>query len=526
VAHGITQVGDPKLDGGGFAVAFQLTPATASTTVNVDILRDDVAIRRVWSGSIQGTDPGEGIPTEVHWDGRNEQGDWVDVGTYTVRVAPASGAASARTMRDDIHVVRLGLRSIEALDSEGNNEHQMVYFKRAAVREFTATPVFHEYLNSAATGETSDLDLDSGEPRPSVAIHEATDEPVMQGDLIRDDRYNYPLAYVRGTVPRLRATLGSNGTAADGSVQGAGYPVAGIDLRLSAASGAPLGSSGPMVPGESVAFDLNRARGTVSRSDVPVTWTWQYAAAGSDQWHEVLGSTITNHRIYTLFGEPRFKANANGTQYKGPWVEVAEYWYQWSLTTGADMNTASGVITNHVKGFFGQNSGIPTAIEDVLYDSPGQGGTSGFTHYFNFSPRHMRLSSLLNGAERGIYVNCSDNMGATATMLSMMGIPNVRPVRLGDMSLNAIWGIGASGYTTNLWGPGQNAFSYHHIVTRDNLVTVIDTCMQLDEDGQPQSEPGTPGWNVDRRWAGVGGYNQLSSTNDTSTELELLPGIR
>ena len=56
-------------------------------------------------------------------------------------------------------------------------------------------------------------------------------------------------------------------------------------------------------------------------------------------------------------------------------------------------------------------------------------------------------------------------------------------------------------------------------------VDVIDTCMQLDEDGNPGSTPGIPGWNVDRPWAGIGGYDDLSSYNPVSTTLELLPGL-
>jgi hypothetical protein len=139
----------------------------------------------------------------------------------------------------------------------------------------------------------------------------------------------------------------------------------------------------------------------------------------------------------------------------------------------------------------------------------------------------MNLSALFDGHANGVYVNCTDNMGATTTMLAMMGVDNLRPVRLGPMTLKAIWGIGAPAYTTDLWGPGSHSFSYHHIVTDDDGVTVSDTCMQLDEDGSPGSTPGTPGWNHHRIWMQAGvGYNNLSSYNNTSTNLESLPGLK
>jgi hypothetical protein len=116
-------------------------------------------------------------------------------------------------------------------------------------------------------------------------------------------------------------------------------------------------------------------------------------------------------------------------------------------------------------------------------------------------------------------------MGATTTMLAMMGVDGMRPVRLGGMTLKAIWGIGAPDYTTSLWG-GSHGFSYHHIVTDDGAVTVSDTCMQLDEDGDPGSTPGIPGWNHHRVWDGPGGYDDLSSYNHTSRTLEDLPGVQ
>jgi hypothetical protein len=47
--------------------------------------------------------------------------------------------------------------------------------------------------------------------------------------------------------------------------------------------------------------------------------------------------------------------------------------------------------------------------------------------------------------------------------------------------------------------------------------------MWLDEDGDPDTLPGEPGYNCDRPWAGIGGYNDLSSTNDVSYSLDILP---
>jgi hypothetical protein len=206
-------------------------------------------------------------------------------------------------------------------------------------------------------------------------------------------------------------------------------------------------------------------------------------------------------------------------------VEVAEYWYQWHQKLAIPITSEAACVETHVKGFFGQNAGIPTAIEGMVYDAFPLGGDGGATHYHNTATSNMGLSALLNGHDLGEYFNCTDNMGATTTMLSMMGVKNVRPIRLGSMTLRAIWGIGAPGYTTDLWGGGSHGFSYHHIVTRDDAIHVIDSCMQLDEDGDPNTTPGTLGWNNDRTWAGPGGYENLSASNPVSKTLETLPGL-
>ncbi len=523
VSDGITHVADPKLAGGRVDIGFHLEPIGASSDVAVDILRDDVLVTNLWTGNLVGG----AAAVRLTWDGKDDLGDWLDTGAYTIRIAPLSGANPVTPLVTDLAIVRLGIVEIEAQDSAGDDEHQMVYFRKGASYAFYATPAFHEYRNVAKNDEVSDLDLDDGSPRPSVAVHTATDSPVLDGPNYEAERFNYPLAYVRGSTPRFEVVLGASATSASGGLLDAGYPVAGYDLRiLGKLQDVPFATSAPVSPGIGVVLDLPPLPTDVTRVELPMEWSWQVARTGTNDWRDIPGSVRITQRVYTLWDEPEFRAGASGTQYAGPWVEVAEYWYQWSGFTGADMSTDTGLVENHVRGFFGQNSGIPAAIEGVLYDAYPLGGDGGQTHYYNFQTGRMSLSDLLNAHALSVYINCSDNMGATTTMLAMMGIDGMRPVRLGPMTLNAIWGIGAPDYTTNLWGGAfGHGFSYHHIVTRDNGLHVSDTCMQLDADGTPGSTPGTPGWNVDRLWAGTGGYDQLSSTNTVTKTLENLPGL-
>jgi hypothetical protein len=521
VADSHTRIVDPKLAGGGAEALIHVVPKTATLAAKAEIFGAGGALKTVWTGTLVGT----AAPTAVTWDGTDASGKFVATGDYSLRVSAQAGGGALLSL--PITVVRLGVTELEFRDTTGaDNEWQMVYFKKSGVDGvFYATPAIHEYLNTKRVGEVSDLDLNNGAPRPSAVLHTETDQPVMNGTAYDTERYNYPVSYVAGTATRVEVKLGDGGTTVGGVAMPSGYPVAGYDLRLVA--GFPIGApvtTGPVVPGGAYVLDGPPVPADAGRYPFDFTWRFQYAPSGTGAWSDVPGSVATSHRVYTLIDTPKFKAGASGTQYAGPWVEMAENFASWKDSLGTDTTTHSGVVEAFVKGFFGQNGGIAKAIEGVIYDAYPLGGDGGATHYYSFGSTNMDLSALLNAHAKGIYVNCSDCMGGTATGLAMLGIGSLRPVYLGPMTLKAIWGIGAPAYTTALWG-GAHSFSYHHVVTRTDGLSIIDCCMQLDEDGTPGSVPGIPGWNVDRLWAGVGGYNDLSSYNDVTKTLQALPGL-
>lgn len=517
---GHDRIFDPKIIGAGAVASFHLSGG-GSVAAKAEVHGPAGMLKPVWSGILVGGAP----PTQITWDGRDAVGDYVDTGDYVLRVGAQTGGGPVLTL--PITVVRLGVTEIEFQESgAADEEWQMVYFmKGSSDGVFYATPAVHEYLNTGKIGEVSDLDLDDGDPRPPVPRHFGTAEPVMDGINYETERYNYPVAYLAGATMRLEATVGATGTSASGVPMPAGYPVPGYDLRLVATyQDGTSAASGPIQPGDSVTLDGPDVPAAAGRSGLGIDWSWQYAPAGTGAWTDVPGAATTAHRVYSLIAAPKFKAGATGTQYTGPWVEMAEYFAYWKQKLGTDTTTEDGVVETFVKGYFGQNGGIPEAIEGVVYDTNVLGGDGGATHYFQTFGSNMDLSALLNAHAKGVYVNCTDCMGGTTTGISMLGVADVRPVRLGPMTLKAIWGIGAPDYTTALWGTAHS-FSYHHIVTRTDGFDVIDTCMQLDEDGSPGSTPGLPGWNADRLWGGIGGYDDLSSYNTVSKTLELLPGL-
>lgn len=515
---GTTRIVDPKLDGGEARIAFRAGPVGQPLDVRVRVLQGTRVIREVWAGGVTGGDPA----TRLTWDGRDRAGAPVDTGEYTVELAEARRRVP--TLSLPLHVVRLGIIELAGRAS-GNDEWQMVYFKKGAQPAFFATPAIHEYRNTARPGDLSDLDLDDGTPRPPVPVHVGTDSPVLSGGLYATTGYNYPLAYRCRATPLLEARFGASATSSSGAPMGVGWPVPGHRIRVRVSRGGiELDHSGTIQPGAVALLDGPRMPRAITRIDDDLVWSWQYCVNGTGVWVDIPGSTTIPMRFYTTRSAPKFAAGASGTQYAGPWVEVADHWYTWSQQLGIDTDTTAGCIEAHVRGFFGNHGGLGSAIEGMLYDTYTMGGDGGATHYVVGGS--MGLSALLDGHAHGIFFNCTDNMGATTTMLSMMGIASVRPVRLGSMSLRALWGIGATAYTTALWGSAYgHQFGYHHVVTRDEGMSIIDTCMQLDVDGDADATPGTPGWNVDRPWSGPLGYDALSSTNSVTKTLEALPAL-
>jgi hypothetical protein len=525
-----TRIADPKLSGGGVEVAFLLSPPGVSERVVVEALNSQgVVVCTVTDAQMTGSVD----PIEIFWDGRSDQGRFLDTGPYSVRVRLASGQTAE--LLEPVSLVRLGVCEVEAQASGAadfsvpDDEFQLVYFKKGGVLyKYYVTPATHEYISRTQPGEVSDLDLDNGDPRPAVAIHAATDEPVLSGGDFEKRSYNYPLCYVVGTRPRFEFTFGDTSTSAGGAQQGVGYPVAGIDLRLviDGGGGAWTVESDAVAPGGTAVLVGPKLPAFLARRDWDLDHSFEYSDDGGTSWSEIPGTHTTAHRFYTTLATPRFTPNETGQQYAGPWVEVIDYITGWSEALGIGARDAAGVVEAGIRGFFGQQGAVPTSVEGIVYDAYPQGGDGGANHYFINSQHRIDLSALFASHANGVFVNCSDCAGSTSTMLSMMGVENVQLVHLGFMQLRAIWGIGTSGYTTNLWGNGHS-FSYHKIITRDGGVQVSDACLWVDEDGNPNSTPGVPGFNDDREWDGQpSGYNYLSSYNNTGKSLQALPKIR
>lgn len=519
-----TRIADPKLEGGGCQIQYLLDPGPQPYDVKVAVLQNGNHVATVFHG----TERGSPIPKAHLWDGRDASGKWLDPGSYTIRVT-AKGAVTRR-VEYPLDLVRLGLVNIAADPTNGTNEWQTVYFMKSGLVRYYATPATGEWVSIAEKGEISDLDRDDASPRPAPAVWNPTDEPALEpnssgGFKYEDDTFNYPLCYLAGAQPQFTATLGATCTSVAGTQIGCNYPVAGFELRLVAHDESGDWSSAnnsSLAPGGIVSFLGPALTNVATRTDRHLDWHWQYRATGAAGWSDVPGRFRTEHRFFTILHAPYFVSGASGTQYSGPWVEVLDYIATWQAQFGITPDSDERVVELLIKGFNGQPT-LTHAIENVVYDCPSNGGDGGATHYYDFGRLQVNLSHLLDAHSDGIYVNCSDCASSTSVMLGMLGINGVQMEHLGSMQLRAIWGIGCKDYTTDLWGNGNSGFSYHHIITRDAGVHISDACLWIDEDGDPDHKPGTPGFNCDRDWSS---YESLLAKGSIQWNLDVLPKIK
>jgi hypothetical protein len=514
-------IGDPKLTDGEIPFSF-LLPSSGNFQVSINITQGSQPARLVRHlSSTNYNASGQTIFEE--WDGKNMHGRYVAPGAYQI-VIVAKGSTTSR-LSYPIQIVRLGISEIEATSSAPTpDEWQMVYFRNATTYQYYITPSMAEYSNLADANELADLDLNNGLPRPAVALHTATDIPVMNGNDYEEFKYNYPLCYTKNATPTFEVKIGDSCTSGDGIASGVGFPLASFELRLVAVDNKGNWSAADgIVPGQTYTLTGPSLMDGVGREDRDMYWAWRYRETGTSEWQAVPGYFHTQHRYYTVHDEANWANGASGNRYGGPWVEVVDYMHQWATALNIDTSTDAGVVEALIRGYFGQDGPLTTAIEGVIYDTYTYGGDGGASHYYNWSSSTIRLRKLLHQHDLGVYLNCSDVASSTSGMLAMLGVDDMRMLYIGPMTLNAIWGIGTDDYTMDLWGNGTHSFSYHHIITRDFGTHVSDSCMWLDEDGNPRSLPGTPGQSFDRPWSGTNGYNQLSCVNNPNTSIDPLP---
>ncbi len=517
----VTRVADPKLEGGGVFGSFQ---AARDIEVIVEIVRGQEVLEILRHHA----NNSEIVPFQ--WNGRNASSQFVDTGNYEVWIRDAANVAARVVL--PLTIARFGLTSIEALSTEygPRNNWQMVYYKDGETYSFSVSPEI-EYMLSRGASETSELDEDNGNPRPVPRVHSDLDTRIAENAGVEQRRYNYPVCYTKGSRPRLACTLGSSGTSAiTGDEIGPGYPISGIEVRLQIFSGSLLvANSAAVEPGEIVRLQSEQLPDHVTRTDRVYSFGWQYrVTATGSSWTDVPGRLNIPRRYYTLLGEPQFTPTATGHQYAGVWVAVADLFYHWGAAQPYSLADVPACISAHVREFQGKDG---NSFRSAYYESAGS----------LFSAPNFYLPSLLDRTGAGL--NCDDCMGAASTMLGMIGVPNLSRLHLkGSLPLRGIRVLGSAEYTTEL-SCSSHSFGRHHVAAipasdlpdtqnsqpdedsneacESHAKAIIDTCLQVDTDNNPDvAPPGEPGWNDGRLW---NDYLHFLTTDASDIECQEYP---
>ena len=505
------EIFDPKLGGAGNAEFTYILGGSASTTVIIEVKQGVSTVRTLFNGQ----QTGQPTPYSIQWDGKNSSNQFVDPGAYTIHI---EAQAKTNVVLDiPVNIVRLGISEISAIDNSSNNEFPMVYYMRGASQTFTQTPGTGEFRMTASPSETSDLDLDTGTARTSPAVYTNLASYPMNGAVIESYKYNLPICYIRGSIPRFDVTLGDTATSnLPGNAQiTCGYPVAGYSIRTFCKSGASdymTNTDTDNSPGETLSFTGTSALSTYVEKDTQnLAWSWQWQKNGSLTWNDVSGAFSTNHTIYTIYDTPWFPSS--GTRYS-PWVRVVDDVCRWCQTySGGTANTEADLHVAIVHGFLldgGTNGG-----GDYYYDRAGGGATHYGGAFTNLSGFYRKTN--------GRAINCRDCAYLTNVQYNMVGCTNVVVIHLGGgmNPLYALQGIGwyptwcdndpATGASQKIFNTfNQHGFGWHEVCSTSTVGDpILDACMNLDEDGTPYSAPpGTSAWNDSRTWAS---YNSLLS---------------
>jgi hypothetical protein len=451
--------------------------------VSIVIGRGGATVRVLLDAAMKGSSDAH----EELWDGKDDSGLLVDPAEYTVEIHAESDAGQ-ESATGTIHVVRIGAVEI---DMTGDDNYAIMYHKKNGVG-YSYYPVDDPEwrIGEDSGSEFSDMDTNDGVARPGPQPWEELSHPPQDADDpdgVEDDNHSLPACFRMGGLPVLRLTLGQRCASqqSNGAVD-AGYPIDGLPLRVTAV-GFDTSEDENVAPGTTTTIAAEEPLPTsVGAGISEVDLVFEYF--DGEAWVELPGVQHTSHLLYRTFGPPRLAGNTAPSM---PWVAVLD------TVTGivsGDASTAVEVIEDVVEHVL--------TDEGLIYDL-----ANGVHHFvdLNYYPSggQIVLDSVLFDLtaylDRQIpaTINCSDSASILSTYLSMLGIDAYyfqiwnSDYYGNGIRLNYIKVVGTTEFL-NVPTYGGDAWGYHAIVTTEpDNSHVSDSCIYLDGDGDPASQPCT-----------------------------------
>lgn len=413
----------------GVSASFALDQ-TEGEAVAVDVRDASGATVRVLAGGARWVDT-------VAWDGRDEAGAVVPVGTYTVYADLSSEGAVVVSEQAAVDVVRVGVSA----GTLGGDRIPLMWHAAGG------TGMYWDDGGDGGTFSISSLDSDgvvTPIPAPWADLYEPPEDPLGQ---------NLPAAYAWNARPTLSLIVGGD---------------VGAAALTPAIEGWTL-TTGIVAPGETVVFT----------ADAPLTTgPGVYEASLSLRWmagDAIVGTQELPLRIYTLLGPPAFEES--GAPY-APWVAVIDP----ALRAMAGVAPTEAAVLSALVAHIYFDLGLS-------YDT--RWGASAYTQYDgdSFNDAHLDLSGFLD-RDLGSVVNCTDCAAILEAFANMIGATLSYTILTPGFDLNYIKAIGGDSFDHCPFDNGGCGFSYHAVTTPDEGGTIYDATLALDGDADPGSYPG------------------------------------
>lgn len=381
------------------------------------------------------------------WDGRDDQGQWVPAGAYTVHLRATLGSLHVE-QEAPVQVVRCGVVGAWVEGDGGVSA--------------THVPLYWHLSRSVQGPELAIAQTDSLEGPDGTAIQ--LDFPGPQVDALPDTG-SLPTAFTWDSRPILTLELGDRTV-----LRSSGLPGVGVRLELdgwTAISGAD--SLDPSVPVVLQADQpLDTGPGVL---DQELDLHFVYDDGDGGNWD--LGVQTLPVRWYLLLDAPNF-------------ARPDDVYNAWVAAIDPALRAIQGVAPT--------DEAVIDALVEWVYDDLGLSydtryGASYYTNYQSgWAPAVFELSAFLRpGAGRT--VNCSDCASILAVWANMLGAPLVYSIVLQNFDLNYIQAIGDDGFTHCPFGSWGCSFSYHAVTTNDGGTTIWDATLALDGDADPSNPP-------------------------------------
>lgn len=384
------------------------------------------------------------VAAEAGWDGRNDAGQPVATGTYTLAVKQGEATAT-----HEFELVRAGLTSAWAEDDEGVTATRVPLYWSGRRHAQDVTDAFA----SAAAIDTAAGAI----PLPALA----------ESLLLADDDEAEPLAYTYDSRPILSVQLGAESALGRTNLEAA-------SLQVSLPGWTRLDTA-PIAGGSTLTFQRDEPLGTtvgVSEETLVI----EVSAEDADGTIWPLQSLGVPWRAYRLMDTPAW--GLDDERYE-PWVSAVDPALRALEGTAPERNL---VLDGLVRWIF-EDSGLE-------YDT--QYGASAYTVYpgNDWEAARFDMTGFLT-RRFGLVVNCTDCAGIVVGFGNMLGADVSYAIIGWDFDLNYILAIGGTEYTHCPFGRGGCGFSYHAVSVDSDTELVWDATLALDGDDDPGASPFT-----------------------------------